>query len=111
MEKLDKQLKELMLNSFDFQLEGKSLRKGKVKIYNTKQFHIKFNLENDGDSKEFELPYPFKIVKYPHGYLFDYALSAFVPRTEESYWKLKSMCKENASRLHDNHLWVVPITP
>ena len=110
MEKLEDNLKQLMLKTVDFQLDGKSLRKGKIKVYNTKQFHIKFNVENDGDVKEFELPYPFRITKIPQGYIFNYALSAFIPRTEEIYWKLRCMSKSEASKLHDNFLYVLTLS-
>ena len=110
MEKLENDLKALMLKTVDFQLDGKSLRRGKIKIYNTKQFHIKFSVENDGDLKEFELPYPFRITKIPQGYIFNYALSAFIPRTEEIYWKLLCMNKSEASRLHNNFLYVYTLS-
>ena len=110
MEKLDSDLKNLILKTVDFQLDGKSLRKGKIKVYNTKHFHIKFNMENDGETKEFELPYPFRITKIPEGYIFNYALSAFIPRTEEIYWKLRCMDKSEASRLHDNFLYVYTLS-
>lgn len=110
MTNLEDDLKTLMLKTVDFQLDGKSLRKGKIKIYNTKQFHIKFQVENDGDIKELELPYPFRITKIPQGYIFNYALSAFIPRTEEIYWKLKCMNKSEASKLHDNFLYVMTLS-
>ena len=110
MTNLENDLKALMLKTVDFQLDGKSLRKGKIKVYNTKQFHIKFNVENGEDMKEFELPYPFRITKIPEGYLFNYALSAFIPRTEEIYWKLKCINKSEASKLHDNFLYVMTLS-
>lgn len=110
MDHFEENLKELMLKTVDFQLDGKSIKKGKIKVFNTKQFHIKFSMEHEGDIKDFELPYPFKITKCPEGYLFNYALSAFIPRTEEIFWKLKCMNKSESSRLHDNHLYVYTLS-
>ena len=110
MDNIENDLKKLMLKTVDFQLDGKSLKKGKIKVFNTKQFHIKFIIEHDNDLKDFELPYPFRITKCPDGYLFDYALSAFIPRTEEIFWKLKCMNKSESSRLHDNHLYVYTLS-
>ena len=110
MVRIEEQLKDLILKNIDFQIDGKSIKKGKVKIFNTKQFFIKFKLENNGDIKEYELPYPFKVSKISNGYLFDYSLSAFVPRTEEMYWKMLAMNKSEASRLHNNYLYVLTLS-
>jgi len=110
MLRLDNQLKSLIFKHVDFQLDGKSIKKGKIQIFNTKQFFIKFKLDNGGDIKEYELPYPFKVVKIPNGYLFDYSLSAFIPRTEEMYWKMKCMNKSEASKLHDSYLYVLTLS-
>lgn len=110
MERMEEQLKELILKNVDFQLDGKTIKKGKIKIFNTKQFFIKFKLENEGAVKEYELPYPFKIKKISNGYLFDYSLSAFIPRTEEMYWKMLLMNKSEASKLHNNYLFVLTLS-
>jgi len=110
MIKLENDLKDIVLKSVDFQIDGKSIKKGKVKVFNTKQFFIRFKLENEDKTIEYDLPYPFRVVKNPKGYLFDYSLSAFCPRTEELYWKMKLMNKSEASRLHDNYLHVITLS-
>lgn len=107
MHNIDSQLKELILKDVDFQIDGKSVKKGKIKVFNTKQFFIKFKIELGGEAKDFEIPYPFKLTKIENGYLFNYCLSAFVPRTEDSYWKMKLAKKDEASKLHDNHLYLI----
>lgn len=107
---IEKQLKELMLQTVSFVLDGKTIKKGKISVFNTKQCFIKFKLDNDGDIKEWELPYPFKFKKIDEGYLFDYCLSAFVPRTEDSYWKMFLMDKSESSRMHNNYLYVIPLS-
>ena len=112
MHQIENQLKSLILKDVDFQIDGKTIKKGKVRVFNTKQFFIKFKIETDGDSKDFEIPYPFQISKIDQGYLFNYCLSAFCPRTEDSYWKMLLMDKSGASKLHNNHLIVIsPSTP
>lgn len=110
MFKLENQLKDLVLKDIEFKIDGKTIRRGKIKVFNTKQFFIKFKLENSGDLKDYEIPYPYKITKVTNGYLFDYCLSAFVPRTEEVYWKMKTMNKKEASKLHENYLFVVSLS-
>ncbi len=106
MVKIENQLKNLIFKQLDFQVDGKTIKKGKLKIFNTKQFFIKFKLENSNEVKEYELPYPYKVVELKNGYMFDYCLSAFIPRTEEVYWKMKCIDKSEASKLHDNYLFI-----
>jgi len=110
MFKLEENLKDLILKNIDFQIDGRSIKRGKVKVYNSKQFFIRFKLENDGKLIEYDLPYPFKVIKGENGYLFDYTLSAFCPRSEEIYWKMKLMDKNESSKLHDNYLYVVTLS-
>jgi hypothetical protein len=110
MEELEHKLKDLILNDVDFTIDGKSIKKGKIKIFNTKQFFIKFKIENDGVVKEWELPYPYRLQKTDNGYLFDYCLSAFCPPTETVFYKMKLMDKKEASKLHDNYLYATVMT-
>jgi hypothetical protein len=110
MFKLEEQLKDIILKNVDFQIDGKSIKKGKIRVYNTKQFFLRFKLESDGKISEYDLPYPFRVIKNNKGYLFDYSLSAFCPRTEELYWKMKLMDKTESSKLHDNYLYVVALS-
>lgn len=110
MHKLEEQLKSIILKSVDFQIDGKSVKQGKIKVFNTKQFFIRFKLETENDTREYDLPYPFKVTKTSYGYLFDYCLSAFCPRTEDIYWKMLMMNKSEASKLHNNYLHVVALS-
>jgi len=107
MERVENQLKDIILKNVDFQIDGRSMKKGKIKVYNSKQFFIRFKIEADGKMTEYDLPYPFKIIQNDDGYVFDYCLSAFCPRTEELYWKMLIMNKSEASKLHNNYLNVV----
>lgn len=110
MHKLERQLKSLVLKNLEFQLDGKSIKRGKLRIFNTKQFFIKFKLEHNNEVKDFELPYPYNIQKLDNGYLFDYTLSAFIPRTEEVYWKMMCIDKSEASKLHNNYLFILSLS-
>lgn len=110
MFKLENQLKSLMLKNVEFKVDGKAIRKGKIKVFNTKQFFIKFKLECAHDTKEYELPYPYKVIKLPNGYLFDYCLSAFVPRTEEVFWKMKTLNHDDSSKIHEKYLFILSLS-
>lgn len=106
MVKLENQLKDLILQNVEFVIDKKVIKKGKIKVFNTKQFFIRFKLETETESKEYELPYPYKTIKTPNGYMFDYCLSAFVPRTDELFWKMKTINKQDASRIHEKYLFI-----
>lgn len=110
MIELEEKLKVLMLKNIEFQLNGKVYKRGKVKVFNIKQFFIKFKLETPNDIREYELPYPYRVEKLANGFLFDYCLSAFVPKTEESFWKMKTMNTLESSKLHENYLYIVAET-
>ena len=110
MHKLENDLKILILKNVEFKINDKIIKKGKVKIFNTKQFFIKFKLENSEGTKEFELPYPYKVYKKANGFLFDYCLSAFAPKTEEVYWKMKTINSSDASKLHESYLHIVALS-
>jgi hypothetical protein len=110
MHKLENQLKDIILKNVEFQIDGKNIKRGKIKVFNTKQFFIRFKLEQENKIQEYDLPYPFKVLKVPNGYIFDYCLSAFCPRTEDTFWKMKLMDRTGASKLHDNYLHVVTLS-
>jgi len=110
MFRIENQLKDLMLTNVEFRIDNKIIKKGRVKVFNTKQFFIKFKLENNSEFKDYELPYPFRVERLPNGFLFDYCLSAFVPKTEESFWKLKTMNHESSSKLYENYLYIVALS-
>ena len=76
-------------------------------MFNTKQNFIRFKIDDSGESKEWELSYPYDIKNIEKGFIFDYSLSAFCPRTEEVYWRMKAMNKSDASKFFDNYLYVL----
>lgn len=104
MYKLELALTPLLLKKVEFSIDGKILKHGAVRVFNTKQFFIRFKLEQDNRVIEYDLPYPFKLRKEEDGYIFDYCLSSFCPKTEETYWKMVLMDKSNASKLHNTYL-------
>lgn len=107
MDKVEQKLKNLVLQNVDFILDGKSIRRGKLKLFNTKQFFIRFKLESDGEIKDWEVPYPYLLETQEDGFIFNYCLSAFCPPTELAFYKMKLANRSSASKLHERHLRVV----
>jgi hypothetical protein len=107
MENVETELKKFVLKNVVFKIDNKILKSGKIKIFNTKQFFIKFKLLSNNLEKEYELPYPYSLKKVPGGLLFDYTLSAFCPFKDETYYKLLLCDKSNASKLHNKYLMIL----
>ena len=111
MHKVEEKLKDLMLDTVEMKVDNKVLRKGKIRVFNTKQFFIKFKRETETSTiKEYELPYPYRIDKINNGFLFDYCLSAFIPDTEEVFWKMKTVTQEKNSKLHEKYLYILSLS-
>lgn len=110
MEKIEHELKELILKNVKFTLGHKTYKEGQIKVFNTKQFFIRFKLENDGDTKEFDVPYPYNLRKEGSAFCFDYCLSAICPPTETVFYKMKMLDKSSCSKLHDTWMWVTPLS-
>lgn len=110
MDNVETKLKNLILKNIEFKIDDKTIRRGKLKLFNTKQFFIKLKLSQNESDRQYEIPYPYAILNVDNGYIFDYTLSAMAPPTEEIYYKMKLLNKENASKLHDNYLFIVEET-
>lgn len=109
MVKLEQELKDLILKNIEFKLDGKTVKRGKLRVFNTKQFFIKFKLETDV-IKEYELPYPYQWRRVDGGFVFDYCLSSFCPKSDELYWKMKMVNSSEASKLHEKYLFIIALS-
>lgn len=110
MTEIEQELKNMVLKSVKFTIDNKTLRIGKVEVFNTKQFFIKFKLSNGDEQKEYVLPYPYKLLKIKNGYIFDYCLSSFCSVKDDNYFKMLGFDKTNASKLHNNYVYMVALS-
>lgn len=95
---------ELKLNS------GKVIKRGLLKLVNTKQFYIKLSLQSaDKSIKVFEVPYPYKLHTTDNSCTFDYTLSSLCSNKSDLFFKLKTSDKKNYSKFHDSCLHLVCI--
>lgn len=66
------------LKKITFILDNKNIKQGRLKLFTMKGFNLKFFLvDNGGETKTFEIPYPFEINKTTFGYVFDYRIEKF----------------------------------
>jgi hypothetical protein len=106
MNNIEQQLKKCILKNVNFVIDNKSIRSGKIKVFNIKQFFIRFKILIDDIEKEYELPYPYKLIETDNGFIFDYCLSAFCPPSNENYYKMLLCDKSNASKIYNNYLFM-----
>jgi hypothetical protein len=100
---LDKQLSNLLLREVEFRINNKIYKRGKIKLFNLKQFFIKFIIEKNNVLKTFEVPYPYKIINNGDNYVLDYALSSFCP-IESLALKIQTINSKNCSKLYNNYI-------
>jgi len=110
MTDIEQELKNIVLKTVKFTIDNKTIRSGRVDVFNTKQFFIKFKLSTGDEQREYEMPYPYKLTKIQNGYIFDYCLSSFCSVKDDNYFKMLGFDKTNASKLHNNYVYMVAIS-
>ncbi len=103
MNHLTAHLEKYLLQSVEFVLNDKVIKRGKIKIFNFKQYFIKFTLETDtGEMKVYDLLYPFRVDKDHEGNcVFNYHLSAFSGGDMDMFYSMKAISKDSALPAYD----------
>ena len=105
LEKVTDFLKPFLLRDIIVKTDKKILKRGKLKIFQIKQYHINLTLEYNGAIKSYEIPYPFRIDRQGHGAILNYQLSTFIPKNQFS--KVKFLDNSSKSKLYDNLVYVL----
>jgi hypothetical protein len=103
MNHLTTHLEKYLLQSVEFILNDKVIKRGRIKIFNFKQYFIKFTLETDtGEMKIYDLLYPFRVDRDPDGnVVFNYHLSAFSGGDMDMFYSMKTISKDSALPAYD----------
>jgi hypothetical protein len=103
MNHLTQYLQPYLLQSVEFVLNDKVIKRGKIKIFNFKQYFVKFSLETDsGELKVYDLMYPFRVDKDADGNcVFNYHLSAFSGGDLDMFFSMKAISKDSALPAYD----------
>lgn len=105
MNHLTKVLQPYLLKPVEFVIGNKVARRGKIKVFNFRQYFIKFTIETDtGDLKTYDVLYPFKIEHEDGNCIFNYHLSCFSNTDVELFYKMKTITKEKCLPTYDNVL-------
>lgn len=108
---IEKYLSPFLLKEVEFRLpNGKVLKRGLLKLVNTKQFYIRLSLQSaDKTLKLFEIPYPFSLESTDNCCTFNYTLSSLCCDKSDLFFRLKTGNKKNYSKLYDTCLHMLCI--
>tara|TARA_R110001583_G_scaffold148486_4_gene300388 strand:- start:4129 stop:4479 length:351 start_codon:yes stop_codon:yes gene_type:complete len=108
LEKVTDFLKPFLLRDIVIKTDKKILKRGKLKIFQVKQYYINLTLDYNGAIKSYEIPYPFKVCNYQHGAVLNYQLSSFIPKKQMN--KVKFLDCSSKSKLYDNLVYMLTST-
>jgi hypothetical protein len=103
-------LKQYLQSKIVVKHNNKSLRTGKLTLYNIKQYFIKLYIETEKkEIKTLELPYPYKIHYYDNSCVFNYHLSSICNNHLQTMNLLQSLCSEGTDKLYNNTLEITRV--
>jgi hypothetical protein len=107
----NKILQDFLQSKVTFRCDNKVLKTGKLKLFNIKQYFIKFYLETDkGESKILELPYPFLMRLNNNGTCtLNYNISSLCNNTRPIIDQLKSCKLSMSHKIYDNTITITPL--
>lgn len=110
IENYNKILQKFLLQKVIFKCDNKILKTGKIKLFNIKQYFIRFNIENDkGEIKQLELPYPFFVHDNGETCTLNYHLSSFTHGNKEVIYKINNFNTEDSMRVYNKLVQIIPV--
>ena len=106
LEKVTDSLKQFLLQDIIIKTDKKILKRGKLKIFQVKQYYINLTLDFNNSIKSYEIPYPFKIHETETGAILNYHLSSFIPHKQLN--KVKFLDSSSKSKIYNNLVYILP---
>ena len=106
LEKVTNVLKPFLLQDIIIKTDKKILKRGKLKIFQIKQYYINFTLEYKDSIKSYEIPYPYKMDWDEEMAILNYHLSSFVPIKQMN--RVKFLDSSSKSKLYNNLVYILP---
>tara|TARA_R100001129_G_scaffold181511_1_gene160899 strand:- start:4067 stop:4423 length:357 start_codon:yes stop_codon:yes gene_type:complete len=108
LENITDHLKPFLLRDIIIRTDKKILKRGKLKIFQIKQYYINLSLEYKNSIKNYEIPYPFDIQLEQEGNeaVLNYHLSSFVPKSQIN--KVKCLDTSSKSKIYNNLVYIWP---
>ena len=112
IEYYNKALQPLLQSRVTFKCDNKTLKTGKLMLFNIKQYFIKFYIETDkGESKILELPYPFNMSTSSDNICtLNYKLSSLCNNMQPILNRLR-LCKTGSThKIYDSVVSIIPLS-
>lgn len=110
IESYNKILQKFLLQKVIFKCDNKILKTGKIKLFNIKQYFIRFNIENDkGEIKQLELPYPFLIHDNETTCTLNYHLTSFTHSNKDVVTKISKINTDDSMRMYNRLVQIIPV--
>ena len=106
LEKVTDFLKPFLLQDIIIRTDKKVLKRGKLKIFQVKQYYINLTLEFNNSIKSYEIPYPYKMHHDNEKGVLNYHLSSFIPKTQMTM--VKFLDSSSKSKLYDSLVYILP---
>tara|TARA_R100001082_G_C4313352_1_gene137805 strand:- start:214 stop:564 length:351 start_codon:yes stop_codon:yes gene_type:complete len=106
LEKVTDFLKPFLLQDIVIRTDKKILKRGRLKIFQIKQYYINLTLEFNDSIKSYEIPYPFKMHYNEGKGVLNYHLSSFIPSAQIN--RVKFLDSSSKSKLYDNLVYILP---
>ena len=106
LEKVTNFLKPFLLQDIVIKNDKKILKRGKLKIFQIKQYYINLSLEYKDSIKSYEIPYPYKMDWDDDVAILNYHLSSFIPIKQLN--RVKFLDSSSKSKLYDNLVYILP---
>lgn len=101
-EYIEKTFSSFLQSKISFDINGKSIKKGKLILIAIKDFHVFFVLQADGgETKQFILPMPFNVDKINDVVALDFTLKTLSRGNNDVYFKLRTTTKKKNTRFFD----------
>ena len=106
LEKVTEFLKPFLLKDIVIKTDKKILKRGKLKIFQVKQYYINLTLEYNDAIKSYEIPYPYRVENVDSMAILNYQLSSFIPPKQLN--KVKFLDSSSKSKIYDNLVYILP---
>ena len=105
LEKVTDFLKPFLLKDIVIKTDKKVLKRGRLKIFQVKQYYINLTLEFNNADKSYEIPYPYETSYHNDIGILNYHLSSFIPNKQIN--KVKCLDSSSKSKLYNNLVYIL----
>ena len=105
-------IKNYLQKNVTFCVDQKTVRRGRLLLYNTKDYYVRFIIKTNKDiQKTYEVPFPYKIFANKGYMSFSYKIQDLCADNDNKIDFIYTHFKEINNKLHDKRLSISIIEP